>query len=106
MFFRRCLVPACENSTSATYDAWFLNFTTPRDPDPSDPDFPWSQCQTFKPSVSGQCNASAFDETKTEYCAQWVYDKTIMENTVVSQVRLSLGVFRWGFGGDEVGYVL
>ncbi|XP_043199199.1 organic cation transporter protein-like isoform X1 [Amphibalanus amphitrite] len=87
----RCLVPSCENATSATYNAWFLNFTTPRDADQTDPAFPWSECQTFQSSVKGQCNASAFDEEKTEGCTQWVYDKSIMENTIVSEFDLSCG---------------
>ncbi|XP_043207091.1 organic cation transporter-like protein [Amphibalanus amphitrite] len=87
----RCLVPACENATSATYEAWFLNFTTPRDADPSDPAFPWSECQTFQPMVQGQCNAGAFNETVTQECSQWVYDTSIMEYTIVSEYQLSCG---------------
>ncbi|KAF0303185.1 Solute carrier family 22 member 3 [Amphibalanus amphitrite] len=87
----RCLVPSCENATSATYDAWFLNFTTPRDADPSDPAFPWSGCQTFQPMVQGQCNAGAFNETVTQECSQWVYDTSIMEYTIVSEYQLSCG---------------
>ena len=81
------MVSACENATSTTYDAWFLNFTTPRDPDPSDPDFPWSECQTFKPVVNGECNASAFEAGATQECSQWVYDTSVMEYTIVSEVR-------------------
>ncbi|XP_037093856.1 organic cation transporter protein-like isoform X2 [Pollicipes pollicipes] len=87
----RCLVSGCENATSATYNAPFLNFTTPRQSDPANADYPWSECDTFQHSPPDLCEASAFDSSHQTTCSQYVYDKSVMHSTVVSEFQLSCG---------------
>ncbi|XP_037094065.1 organic cation transporter protein-like [Pollicipes pollicipes] len=87
----RCLVSGCEDATNATYNAPFLNFTTPRQSDPANADYPWSECNTFQHSPPGLCDASAFDSSHKTACSQYVYDKSVMHTSAVSEFSLTCG---------------
>ncbi|XP_043238231.1 solute carrier family 22 member 5-like isoform X2 [Amphibalanus amphitrite] len=79
----RCLVEECEDPSNATYDAPFLRWSTP-----TDADHTWSRCQRYRPTSVGGCTNTSFFTNQTESCSRWVYDKSVMESTVVSEFNL------------------
>ena len=79
--FDRCLVEGCESPNNATYNAPFLPYSTP-----SDEDYTWSRCQMYQRSSAGGCGEEDFLTNQTVPCQHWVYDTSVMESTVVSQV--------------------
>ncbi|XP_043238243.1 organic cation transporter protein-like [Amphibalanus amphitrite] len=79
----RCLVEECEDPSNATYDSPFLRWSTP-----ADADHTWSRCQRYRPTSVGGCTNTSFFTNQTESCSRWVYDKSVMESTVVSEFDL------------------
>ncbi|KAF0313896.1 Organic cation transporter-like protein [Amphibalanus amphitrite] len=79
----RCLVEECEDPSNATYDAPFLRWSTP-----ADADHTWSRCQRYRPTSVRGCTNTSFFTNQSESCSRWVYDKSVMESTVVSEFDL------------------
>ena len=83
---QRCLIPECENETSAKYlEPWLEAAIPPNFNTAAEDDYVPSQCLKYEPkNISRfQCVKSDFKET-TVLCDSWVYEDD--EWTIVGEV--------------------
>ena len=71
----------CEVPSNATYDATFLQYSTP-----PDEDYTWSRCETYQRRSVHGCGNDSFLTNQTVACQHWVYDNSVLESTIVSEV--------------------
>lgn len=85
----RCFVPGCDNTTTAAYlyNSSHTVFTIPT----TTPGESQDQCQRYADSESltnGHCTPERFSRNSTVPCAEYVYDPSIMLDSVMSQFNL------------------
>ena len=79
----RCLVDNCENVTS-DFEPWWLNRTIPWDAN----DRSIRQCRRYNQTWADvtQCLSGDADTTATVSCDAWIYDKTNVHSSIVTDV--------------------
>lgn len=80
----RCLVTNCENATSTDFTPWWLNQTIPWD----SKNRYIRQCQRYNQTWDDvtQCQFGDVDVTTTIPCDAWIYDKTDVHSSIVTEV--------------------
>ncbi|KAK0164907.1 hypothetical protein PV328_003474 [Microctonus aethiopoides] len=84
----RCLVPECENSSSAIWNNSWAEYSIPK----KNNLFGSCEHYTVKDDLSGTCSSSSFTE-KISKCDTWVYDP--IEKTILNEWDITCDENRW-----------
>ena len=90
IFLNRCKVSVCDDESifCEEFEPEWLNHTVPW----NDPNKQTRQCYRFNYTWAdfNECNDSniQIDSNQTVKCDQWVYDKSIFQSTIVTEVYI------------------